>query len=105
MHYQTVRHWRLDMPAVVRTIDIQAPPSRVWEWFTTGEALRRWLSPELEIDLQVGGAYRMLGADEQTWISGNVLELVAGGCLVLSWLEEDTGWEHPARLLISLTPI
>jgi uncharacterized protein YndB with AHSA1/START domain len=92
------------MPTVVRSIDIEAAPSAVWRWFTTVEALRGWLSPDLEIDLRVGGAYRMLGADEETWITGTVLELVAEGGMVLSWLEEDAGWEHPARLLISLTP-
>ena len=91
------------MPEVIRSIDIQAAPNAVWQWFTTVEALRRWLSPDLEIDLRVGGAYRMLGADEETWISGTVLELVADGRMVLSWLEEDAGWEHPARLVISLT--
>jgi uncharacterized protein YndB with AHSA1/START domain len=90
------------MPEVVRSIDIQAPPSAVWRWFTTAEALRRWLSPDLEIDLRVGGAYRMLGADDETWISGTVLELVDEGGMVLSWLEEGAGWAHPARLVISL---
>ncbi len=90
------------MPEVVRSIEIQAPPSSVWRWLATEEALRRWLSPSLEIDLRVGGAYRLLGPDEKTWISGTVLELVPEGGLVLSWLEEDGGWVHPARLVITL---
>jgi hypothetical protein len=34
------------------------------------ESLRRWLSPNLEIDLQVGGAYRFLGPDQETWKIG-----------------------------------
>jgi len=79
------------MPEVVRSIEIQAPPSAVWQWFTTVDALRKWLSPNLEIDLKVGGAYRMLGADGETWISGTVLEL-----------EEGAGWTSPARLVITL---
>jgi uncharacterized protein YndB with AHSA1/START domain len=89
------------MPEVARSIDIQAPPSVVWRWLSTPEALRRWLSPTLEVDLRVGGAYRMLGPDE-TRISGTVLELVPEGRLVLSWLEEGADWIHPARLVISL---
>ena len=93
------------MPEVVRSIDIQAPPSAVWQWLATEEALRRWLSPDLDIDLRVGGTYRMLGADEKTWISGAVLELVPEGRLVLSWLEEGGDWVHPARLLFALSPI
>jgi uncharacterized protein YndB with AHSA1/START domain len=93
------------MPEVIRSIEIQAPPSRVWKLLATTDGLRRWLQPNLEIDLQVGGSYRMLGGDDQTWISGVVLELVPEGRLVLSWLEEGTGWVHPGRLVIELAPI
>lgn len=93
------------MPEVVRSIEIQAPPSKVWRWFGSQEALRRWLRPGLEIDLRVGGSYRMLGPDEETWISGTVLELVPEGRIVLSWLEEDSGWEHPGRLVLELAAV
>lgn len=90
------------MPLVVRTIEIPAPPSRVWRELATQEALRRWISPNLEIDLRIGGAYRFLGPDNESWISGTVLELVPEGALILSWMEEDQGWTHPARLVITL---
>ena len=90
------------MPQVVRSIEIQAPPSVVWRWLATQEALRQWISPNLEIDLKPGGAYRFLGLDGETWVSGRVLELTTEGALVLSWLEEDQGWVHPARLVITL---
>ena len=93
------------MPDVMRSIEIEAAPSRVWRLLATQDGLRRWLRPDLEIDLHVGGAYRMLGSDEQTWISGVVLELVPEGRLVLSWLEEGTGWIHPGRLVIELAPV
>lgn len=88
------------MPQVTRTITIPRPPSAVWHWFATPDALRRWLAPSLEIDLRVGGSYRMQGADGETSISGVVLELVPEGSLVLSWQEE--GWPHPGRLVVSL---
>ena len=39
-----------------------------------------------------------------TWISGVVLELVAEGSLILSWLEEGGEWVHPARLVFTLAP-
>jgi len=93
------------VPEVVRSIEIAAPPSVVWGWMATAEGLRRWLSPGLEIDLRVGGAYRFLGPDEETWVSGTVLELVPEGGLILSWLEEGSDWVYPARLVISLAPI
>jgi uncharacterized protein YndB with AHSA1/START domain len=93
------------MPEVIRSIDIQASPSAVWRWLATEAALRRWLSPDLDIDLREGGTYRMHGADETTSISGTVLELVPEGRLVLSWLEEGGDWVYPARLLFTLVPI
>lgn len=93
------------MPDVVRSIDIQAPPSTVWGWFATPEGLRAWLSPDLEIDLRPGGAYQMAGGDGETRISGTVLELVPQEALVLSWLEEGSGWSRPARLVLGLAPI
>lgn len=93
------------MPEVVRSLEIRIPPSGVWRWFETPERLRRWLGTDLQIDLRVGGVYRLLGADGKTWISGRVLELVPEGKLVLSWLEEDAGWVHPGRLVIELAAV
>ena len=91
------------MPQVIRSIVIQAPPGKVWRWCAAQEMLRRWISSNLEIDLRVGGAYRFLGPDDKTWISGTVLELEPERRLSLSWLEEGSGWLHPARLLITLS--
>jgi uncharacterized protein YndB with AHSA1/START domain len=90
------------MPEVTRRIEIQAPPSRVWRWFASPDGLRRWLSPDIDIDLHVGGSYRMPGGDQTTWITGTVLDLVTEGRLVLSWLEEGSGWIHPGRLVLEL---
>ena len=85
----------------------QAPPSAVWRWLASQEALRGWISPNLEIDLRLGGEYRFLGPDQETWVSGRVLELTPEGALALSWMEEGQGWVHPARLVITLaaTPV
>jgi uncharacterized protein YndB with AHSA1/START domain len=93
------------VPEVVRSIEIPAPPSSVWRLLSSQDGLRGWLSADIEIDPQVGGAYRMPGGDGSTWISGTVLEIVPEGRLVLSWLEEDAGWVHPGRLVIALEPI
>jgi len=90
------------MPQVIRSIEINASPSIVWRWMATQEALRQWLSPSLEIDLRVGGLYQF--ANEDTLITGAVLEIVPEGELILSWFEEGSDWVHPARLLIHLTP-
>jgi uncharacterized protein YndB with AHSA1/START domain len=92
------------MQQVIRFIDIPVPPSNVWRFFATQEGLRRWISPNLEIDLRPGGAYRFLGPDDHTWVSGTVLELLPERSLILSWLEEGSGWANPARLVLTLAP-
>lgn len=92
------------MPEAKRTMNIKARPSAVWKWFESQNALRRWLRPDLEIDLQVGGAYSMTGSDEETTITGTMLELIPEGGIILSWFEENQGWKHPARLVLKLEP-
>ena len=92
------------MPHVLRSVEIHAPPSVVWRWLATQEALRQWFSPSLEIVLRVGGVYRFFGPDNKTWISGSVLELKPEESLILSWLEEGGDRLHPMRLVITLAP-
>jgi uncharacterized protein YndB with AHSA1/START domain len=70
----------------------------------TQEGLRGWISSNLEIDVRVGGAYRFLGPDDHTWVSGTVLELVPERSLILSWLEGGSEWMHPLRFVITLVP-
>jgi uncharacterized protein YndB with AHSA1/START domain len=93
------------MPQVIRSIEINAPTSAVWHWLATQKTLRRWISSNIEIDMRVGGSYRFLGPDDKTWVSGHVLELEPEKSLILSWLEEGSGWVNPARLVLALDPI
>ena len=90
------------MPQVTRTIEIRATPGKVWRFVASQDGLRRWISPNLDIDLKVGGKYRFLGSDQKTAISGTVMELVPEGWLILSWLEEGQGWAGPARFVVAL---
>ena len=87
---------------VTRSLEIRATPSKVWRYFASQEGLRRWISPNLEIDLQVGGRFRFLGPDGKSWVSGTVLDIVPEGWLILSWMEEGQGWRNPARLVLAL---
>lgn len=92
------------MRDVVRSIEIQATPAEVWRWFTTAEALRRWVSPDIEIELRVGASFRLTGGDGETLITGEVLELVPERRLRLSWMEHPSDWVHPAWLAFELEP-
>ena len=87
---------------VTRSLEIRATPSKVWRYFPSQEGLRRWISPNLEIDLRVGGRFRFLGPDGKTFVSGTVLDIVPEGWLILSWMEEGQGWRNPTRLVLAL---
>src|ERR1700722_15301432 len=92
------------MQQVVRSIDILASPDAVWRWLASQDALRQWISPNIEIDLRVGGTYRFLGPDDKTWVSGTVLELQAERSLILSWLEEEEGLVAPGATVVHAVP-
>lgn len=37
---------------------VHAPLQEAWEAWTTAEGLRKWMAPQAEIELSIGGAYR-----------------------------------------------
>jgi uncharacterized protein YndB with AHSA1/START domain len=90
-----------DAPVVERTVEIRASLEIVWSLVASQEGLRRWFDPTMEIDLTVGGSFRLREEESQGPISGHVLEVVPLQRLVLSWLEEG-GWIHPTRLTFTL---
>lgn len=91
--------------AVERSIEIAASVDVVWELMTTQEGLRQWLTPNIEIDVRIGGAFRLLAPEGDQVVSGRVLELVPKQRLTLSWFEEGGDWLHPTRKSFVLTPI
>jgi uncharacterized protein YndB with AHSA1/START domain len=85
-----------------RTFD--APPEAVFDAWTNPEVLRRWWRANAamrtslaEIDLRVGGAYRLSMEDPQAGtvhtVSGEYSEVVRPERLVYSWCWEQGGGE------------
>ena len=77
-----------------------APRARVFRAFTDPEVLKRWWGPEgmntpnPEVDLRVGGAYRLEMHSSGTpnhVIGGEYREIVAGEKLVFTWAWESGG--------------
>jgi uncharacterized protein YndB with AHSA1/START domain len=91
--------------AVERSIEIAAPIDVVWRLLSTQEGLRQWLAPTIEIDVRLGGAWRLCEPEGNQTISGRVLELVPQQLLSLSWFEEGGDWQQPTRSSFMLTPI
>jgi uncharacterized protein YndB with AHSA1/START domain len=82
-----------DIALVVRRV-IRATPARVFEAWTTPSELLRWWGPRsvrctaAEIDLRVGGSYRIaneLPDGRVLWIVGEFEEIVIPHRLVYTW--------------------
>src|SRR5579862_7398584 len=93
------------MPEVTRSIRIKAPAGTIWRWLATQEGLSRWIAANISIDLRVGGTYRFLGPDEQTWVSGTVLELKPERSPILVWSEDGVSWLNTGAGWRQLTPV
>jgi len=80
-----------------------APPERVFEAWTSPEVLRRWwaaqpdwTSPEAEVDLRVGGRYRlaMRNAEGETHaVTGVYIQIDPPSRLAYTWAWEEL--DHP----------
>ena len=70
--------------------DLDAPPERVWWALTDPAALTAWfwpprLEPTAEVDLAVGGSYRIDGPGAGIAVSGRYLELDPPHRLACTW--------------------
>ncbi|MCO5996299.1 SRPBCC domain-containing protein [Actinoallomurus rhizosphaericola] len=54
---------------IERTVEVTAPPSKVWAALTTAEGLASWFGDGATIDLRPGGAARM------TWTGGQSVDM------------------------------
>ena len=81
---------------VSRAVD--APPPRTWRAITTGE-LAAWFWPPrfattAQIDPQVGGGLRIHSEPMAMGVSGEVVELVDGERLLVTWRWDGEGGER-----------
>lgn len=76
---------------------LPAPVEEVFRWWTEPDLLRRWMSPtgsvEAEVDLRVGGAFRIVMKDAGIEIDhfGEYLEIDPPGRLAFTWQSPYTG--------------
>jgi uncharacterized protein YndB with AHSA1/START domain len=45
-----------EIPAIERTLQLEAPPDKVWEAISSPKSLSRWFPDRAELDLRPGGA-------------------------------------------------
>ena len=87
---------------VERHIEINASVPEVWQLISTQEGMRQWFGSDIQIDMRVGGRYRLMNPEQNQVISGEVLELISPSVLKLSWFEEDSDWVNPTQVTFRL---
>ena len=77
-------------PTVVYTIYIASTPEKIWETLTTAEFSRQYFSQfGVEIDLKIGGQFRVRAPDGSDHITGEVVECDPPRRLTVTW---DVNW-------------
>lgn len=77
-------------PTVVYTIYIASTPEKVWEALTSAEFSRLYFSKfGVEVELRVGGQFRVKAPDSSDHITGEVLECDPPRRLTVTW---DVNW-------------
>jgi uncharacterized protein YndB with AHSA1/START domain len=77
-------------PTVVYTIYIASTPEKVWEALTNAEFSRKYFSQfGVEIDLKVGGQFRVRAPDGSDHITGEVVACDPPRRLTVTW---DVNW-------------
>jgi len=94
---ESIEIWRL----------VPAPVDEVFRWWTEPDLLRQWMSPvgsvEAEVDLRVGGRFRIVMREGDTRIdhTGEYLEIQPPARLVFTWVSDFTGAE-PSLVTVEL---
>jgi uncharacterized protein YndB with AHSA1/START domain len=74
---------------IVRVIQIEATPERVFKAFTDKQEVQEWLADRYEIDPRKGGEWRM-GSEEDGFVSsGEFLEIKPNQLLIYTWQMND----------------
>lgn len=95
-------------PLEVRRL-LPATPEEVFAAWTEPDTMARWLSPvghaEVEVDLRVGGRFRvaMVGQDRRIEHTGEYLEIAPPRRLAFTWASPYTGPE-PTVVTVELRP-
>ena len=87
-------------PELSMTRTFAAPPQRLWEAWTTPSGLAtwwwaRWPNTTYDVDLRVGGRYRIADPDAGIAVHGEYLEIEPTDRLTFSWVWVDDDGDGP----------
>jgi len=86
---------------------LQAAPNDVFDAWTTASWMAEWMSPvgaaEAEVDLRVGGSFRVVMVEARLEHTGEYLEIDPPRRLVFTWVSPFTGAE-PSVVTVEMLP-
>ena len=86
---------------------LPASPDEVFDAWTTPSRMAAWMSPvgaaEAEVDLRVGGSFRVVMVEARLEHTGEYLEIDPPSRLVFTWVSPFTGAE-PSVVTVELHP-
>jgi uncharacterized protein YndB with AHSA1/START domain len=95
------------MTSLELTRTLAAPPERVWRALTDPQALAGWFWPHLdntvEVDLRLGGRYRITGPKAGIAVSGRYLEVEPPKRLAFTWQWDGESEQSRVTLELSAT--
>jgi uncharacterized protein YndB with AHSA1/START domain len=84
---------------IVKVLQIDAPPERVYKAFTDKKDILQWMSDHFEIDPRKGGKFKMGQEADGYATTGEFLEVVPNQLLVYTWrmneYDKSTGKKIP----------
>lgn len=90
---------------IVRSIEIAAPPERVFPLLVEPEALQRWWPDLAELDAREGGRFRMEFAGGESVVTGEVTVFEPPRALGLTWAWDGRPAETATRIDLTVTPL
>jgi len=86
---------------------LSASPDEVFDAWTTPSRMEVWMSPvgaaEAEVDLRVGGSFRVVMVEARLEHTGEYLEIDRPRRLVFTWISPFTGAE-PSVVIVEMHP-
>ena len=83
---------------IVKVLQIDAPPERVFRAFTNPQDVREWMADHYEIDARKGGKWTMGRKEDGFVATGTLQEVVANQLLVYTWQMNDYDIENGKRI-------
>lgn len=94
----------LSQPHTVLVIYIRAEPEVIWRALTTREGSKRFFY-ETDVELRVGGSFRLLKDDGEPTVEGRVLAVQPPHHLRVSWKELSEPDSKPGEVDYLLEPV